>query len=324
MKNLIKILAVAIPFIWSFQSCGSDEDPEFRPVEEYRPYNSNDSAAFCDIMKTAYGPNLDKVCDYYKMKLDSISTWPSGLAQWTWFEDLNEHRLTDITVCDEHVYFDKLQNGEVSQEVWELDSLRTMTICVRGVYGEFPERKGKGERLEFLIIQNTNLSSIPFDLFTLPKLSRMLILSNKRLTSLPEGFESLPPDDKEDKTVYKIMSNGLRGAAPSNLSRTIWLTDNEYQSIDWEIWKKTDFEKAIKQKEKVLPTGPVLLGNKISGTVPEYILSDTLAVLYTVFMVGDQQDGYGLRGLPSDGERQKMKKEFCINHPDFGQYLKQY
>lgn len=324
MKNLIAFLLISVSVICSLQSCGNDDQPDFRPAKEYRPYNSNDSAAFCEIMKTAFGPNLDKVCDYYKMKLDSIPSWPSGMPEWQWFDDIKEYRITDLTVCDEHIYFDNIFYGEVSPMIWELDSLRTMTICIKGVCGDFPERKDKGEKLKLLIIQNTQLSTIPLDLFTCPELNRMLVLSNKKLFSLPKGIESLPPDDKKDKTVYKISGNGLTGSAPSNLSRTFWLNDNDYRSIDWKHWKDTDFEKAVKQKENVLPTGPILDNNKISGDVPDYILSDTLALLYTAFMIGDQQDGYGLKGLPSYEERQKMKDKFCANHPDYKQYLKSY
>lgn len=324
MKNLIAFLVISISVVCLLQSCGNNDQPDFRPAKEYRSYNSNDSAAFCEIMKTAFGPNLDKVCDYYKMKLDSIPSWPSGTPQWQSFDDIKEYRITDLTVCDEHIYFDKIHYGEVSPMIWELDSLRTMTICAKGVGGDFPERKDKGKQLKLLIIQNTQLSTIPLDLFTIPGLNRMLILSNKNLFSLPKGIESLPPDDKKDKTIYKIAGNGLNGSAPSNLSRTLWLINNEYRSIDWEHWKDTDFGKAIKQKDNVPPIGPILVNNKISDNVPDYILSDTLALLYTVFMIGDQQDGYGLKGLPSDEERQKMKDEFCTNHPEYKQYLKSY
>lgn len=325
MKNLIAFLLISVSVICSLQSCGNDDQPDFRPAKEYRPYNSNDSAAFCEIMKTAFGPNLDKVCDYYKMKLDSIPSWPSGMPEWQWFDDIKEYRVTYLFInsapTDPFSFYppdeDNPEFGKLSKSIWDLDSLRTLRLYGGLFHGDIPSSNGKGKRMSFINIEQTNISSIPLDIFTLPELGFLAVSSNPRLKRLPKGYESLPPDDREKPAIYLFQYNGFSGKCPGNLTRQMNFAGNNYDSVDWSEWETIDFSSKILKDQM----GPFLYYNKIKGTFPEKLLNDTIAILYINTCLSPQDEGYGISGIPSQEEIIKMRTDFKKNHPEFKDHL---
>jgi len=321
MKHLVKLMAIAIISVIAFQSCGGNDEPGFVPKkEEYKPYNSKDSALFCDIMKAAYGSGLQDVCNLESMRLDSIETWPNSIVIWEWFEDIREKRIVELSLLDYRMN-GLSDGGIVSPKIWEIDSLRYIQVYGKLFYGGFPARGGKCEGMKHIDISNTNISSIYLDLFTLKNLSSLYITDNPRLRDLPEGFEYLPEDTKEVKTLYKLSYNGFSGKVPSNYNLRIWYSGNNFSSIDWQSWRYINFGKVIRQAPENGTMGPLLRENRLVGEVPAEIIADTLALIYTYRLTWFQQEGYGLTGFPTEEEIEKRKKEYSENHPEYKEYL---
>ena len=69
-------------------------------------------------------------------------------------------------------------------------------------------------------------------------------------------------------------------------------------------------------------TGPYLHNNRIVGTIPKEILSDTLKLSYTTHMIGYQEKGYGLSNMPTFKELHDIIEEYCEDHPELENFLR--
>lgn len=73
MKKLIGISVVVALLGAAFAACSNDKP---NPNEGFRIYNEADSAAFCEVLKAAYGPYLPGLSYAMGFTLDDASTWP--------------------------------------------------------------------------------------------------------------------------------------------------------------------------------------------------------------------------------------------------------
>lgn len=274
MKYLLYFLIAAGLLTINLQSCSDRDDPGDNQLQPL--FNSNDSAAFCEILEMAYGPHLNDLCRACDMKLDRIRTWPGNMVLWEWFEDIKQYRIVqfNLGVYDDSNRLwdtDKILEpgneppeypdyGRVSPRIWDLDSLTILKVGYKLFRGDFPPYKeGKGKRVNTILISKTNISSIPLEMMTLPNLIRLTLNYNQRFSKMPDGFESLPVDNKSQPTIYEFTHNALNGPCPANLSRKMWFDNNEFDSVDWEQWEKTDFRaKLLGFTEKIGVIGPIL------------------------------------------------------------------
>ena len=56
--------------------------------------------------------------------------------------------------------------------------------------------------------------------------------------------------------------------------------------------------------------------NRLSGTIPEEILKDTLRIYHFSRQASLQQDEYGYSNMPSDEEIEKMMTQYKKDHPE--------
>lgn len=326
MKNLVKIMLLSSLLIAIFQSCGGKDEPK-APGEDIRRYNSKDSIAFIEVMKAAYGSSTESVMHWYGIDLDDINTWgventsPNRPVNWEWFDDIKEYRIVFLVVSglayleDDADYIE----GYVSKHIWDMDSLDLLAISGKNIYGRIPERDMSCPSLTQLNISSTNITGIPNDLLKNQSSGFAYIINNKNLKTLPVGLiENIPTlDDPRATTVY-LYNNGFEGTAPLEAERSVDLTKNNFTEVDWERLKSVDFKKKLM---RLIPAVPFCSENKISGELPEWVLKDTLATIYSRYLIGDQKEGYGISNLPSYEEILNMMKEYADHHPEFKPYF---
>lgn len=285
------------------------------------PYSAKDSAIFRTILKKLYGPHLEYYCFRFNVELDSIDTWSNAGIVWKWCEDIGEKRLVYLFLSDpfkqEDIYY-----GHIPTEIWDFDSLRTIAVGGINFVDDFPSRNGKGEAVEYVHILGTSISRLHSDLFDLPRLKTLQIQNNYKLERLPWDLESIQWESKTTRTFYDLRWNNLSGEIPIIYNQPINVGHNNYSSINWGRWKSIDFENEIRNYTDAKMCGPFVDFNRLSGEVPDYILSDTFALFHTYYVTRLQQNGYGLKGFPPIDTIKKMRDEVLERHPELKENLK--
>ena len=319
MRFLFKFLVIFMTMVIALQSCRDSEEPP--PPKDYKPYSSKDSALFCEILKSAYGTYLNRYCEVYHVRLDSIPTWTGGGCSWRWIEELGEKRIFELYLFDQDVPEGQFP-GKVPPEIWELDCLRSIKVWGSNFHGEFPASNGKGNAVKYLTIRRTGLFKLPTDIFVLPNLERLEILFNKHLEKLPDELDTFLQEHKKNWSAYEIRGNALSGEIPVFFNKGMNLQDNNFTSINWDRWRQIDFEKDIRNYTSDYMCGPSVEGNRITGVVPDFIIADTFALFHTYYVTRSQQDGYGLSGFPPVDTIKKMRDEVLKRNPELKENLK--
>lgn len=316
MKMKIKyfsiLVVVAIVAAMTFQSCSDKDSPILPDEPEYDVYtfNRNDSSVFCDVFKKAYIGYESDMCSRYGVKLDDIWTWHE-FCQWVLDESTKEARIYSLDIhADDTEFFP----GYVSSRILELDSLRDLRISGRGICGTLPVHPNGNGRLARLAIWSTRMLSIPDDVFKYPYLSEMWLLENYEM-EFPKAVFNMENQKRainaEYPTVFRFMDNGFKGVMPMNVNQFIDLDGNEFSEVDWTGMDTVNY----KEKYKVrFSPGVNLLNNPIKTKIPDYIVADTLALLYVSNHFGGR--GSCIENLPTLEEMSDMKKEWRKNHPD--------
>ncbi len=331
MKYLLYFLIVAGLVTINLQSCSDRDEP--LPTEPYSLFNSNDSAAFCEILEMAYGPHLNNLCKVYKMRLDSVPSWPLTMVRWQWFDDIAQYRIVQLYLGINDLrqglwHMEQIypigkepagfpDYGRISPRIWDLDSLRNMEFGYELLRGDFPAYSGGGKKIRGIAIGYTNITSIPLEMLTLPDLKVLEVNHNHKFSKMPDGWDLIPEDTKPQPTIYHFIDNALHGTCPADIARKMWFNDNEFNSVDWDQWEKINFlDKLTNFPVESGVIGPVLRNNNITGTIPDKILNDTLGLIYTYRFLSWQKPGYGLSNMPDEEEIRVMKKEYAANHPE--------
>lgn len=312
MKNIIKYFAVAIVTVMAFQSCGDDEPmipnkPE-EPKEEVYTYNVSDSIAFCHIFTTAYNGYSGTIQIINKMWLDSIPSW-HPFVSWVKDEEHKEYRISSLKInaWDTEKFY-----GVLSFHLVLLDSLKNLEVSGSSIHGYFPSEIGSHYALENLSIVGTNMTYIPGRVLNAPSLKYLRITQNYNL-ELPD-FDFIQHGGQLYKTPrrYLLNDNGFKGMCKMRLEHYVNLDNNEITEVDWDYMEKVDFRQFLKENPR---PGPSLRNNPIQTTIPDYILKDTLAIIYVGDVFGESRKG-NIKNLPSLEEIYKMKVEWKRNHPE--------
>lgn len=317
IKYIFILAVAAIVAAMAFQSCSDTEEPMLPEVPERDVYvfNHNDSAVFCDVFKKAYNGYENYICERYNIKLDDISTW-SKLCQWVLDKPTKEARiyLLNIYALDRDEY-----PGYVSSRILELDSLRYLTIKGSGIHGSLPAHPdGKGRLVTLLILQ-TSMTNIPDEIFQYPDLYEFYLGQNYKM-AFPEGvlkIDSTKISPGGEPARFWFIDNGFKGGCPMNVNQYVNLRDNEFTSVDWTGMESKDYWEALKIPRS---PGPYLVNNPIRTRVPDYILADTLAIIYVSGCLGFGPNRQ-IDNFPSDDEIYKMKMEWKKNHPEEAEEL---
>lgn len=316
MKKVMKYIVATMVTIMAFQSCGNNEEP-WNPAEmddDTVVFNQNDSAVFRDIFRKAYNGYENLICEKYHIQLDDISTW-SELCKWTVDKTTKEARIymLNILAIDTDEYY-----GYVSPRIVELDSLWQLKIMGTGIHGSLPANPDGKSKLANLMIWGTSMTKIPDDIFKYPDLYDFYLQKNYKM-SFPEGVLKMANTRvfrEGEPTRFWFNDNGFTGACPMNINQYVNLTNNNFTSVDWTGMENKDYKEAFKTSRRL---GPCLSDNPITTKVPEYILSDTLAIIYvhTCLNFGNKQ----IDNFPSDDVIFAMKEEWKKNHPEESQEL---
>lgn len=293
------------------QGCGEKNEPDFpiEPISESPVFNQNDSAVFCDVFKEAYKGYENLICKKYNIRLDDILSW-SELCGWIWDEATKEARISrlNILAIDTDEY-----PGCVSSRILELDSLRVLRIQGTGIHGSLPAHPLGKSRLVSLMIWHTSMTSIPDEIFQYPDIYDFYLQYNYKM-SFPTGIVKMGKPKIHlygEPTRFWFNDNEFTGICPMNINQFVNLTNNKFTSIDWSGMENKDYKEALKIARA---PGPYLADNPITTSVPDYILSDTLAIIYVNNCFGF---GYSqIAGLPSPEEISNMKEEWKRNHPE--------
>lgn len=323
MKKFFGIFAVVALLGAAFAACSNDEP---NPNEGYRLYNEADSAAFCEIMKAAYGPYLPGLSYAMGFTLDDASSWPKELVIWEMGGEfgpnkrivwLNLYNLFESTGLNPSESWPSEKFGHISPAVWDLECLTYFRVESEMFHGEVPECGDGATRLSLFYLDNTNITSLPLDIFTRPNLTNLHCSHNMALKHLPDGIENIP---FKDKLACTIRNSGLTGAAPMDIKLRFGLEKNEYTSVDWDGFRKVDILEMLANYEYSYD----LEGNRISGSIPDDILADTPRMLYLFNMTDPQQEGYGFDNMPSLAELYAMKQAYIEEHPDLAELLDRF
>lgn len=326
MNRLVKLTFLLSLLFVMFQSCGGNDGPE-APTEEIRRYSSKDSVAFVEVMKAAYGEATEKVMARYGMDLDDMKTWgpENGRSDrplhWHWYDDIKEYRIDNLAIEDmDYLGFEADDiDGYLSKHVWDMDSLVYLWVRGKNIHGDVPERHGACPSLVHMEISYTSISSIPDDLFNVPLSAFANVTNNEKLKTFPAGLlENIPLPYDDGAVMINMNDNGFEGTAPMETNQSVILKNNNFTQVDWERLKSVDFKEKLMYR---VPLVPFCLENKISGKAPDWVLKDTLATIYTNYIVQNQENGFGVSNLPSPGEVEKMKKEYAEHHPEFKPYF---
>lgn len=321
MKKLFGIIVLTCLLSGSFAACNNDgaDLPDYNDLM----FNKQDREAYCEVLKAAYGPYLEDLLSSLNASLDDPKSYPG--AVWTYVEGSLDKRIVGIELKNlfEETGHIPSENwpietcGHISPAIWDLEYLSILFISSEMFHGNLPPCGDGGKHFKRLDLYSTNISSLPLDLFRLPKMTALWGTDNIALKYLPEGLGSLPYKHVD----WYLLKGGLTGNVPTNIDIPIDLSYNEYTSVDWEEWKKIDVISRLKLYPDTTVkfyyvTAPLLKRNKISGIIPEEILTDTLKLIYTYDRIHPQLSGYGFANMPPTAEVFKMKKEYMENHPD--------
>ena len=321
MKNFLGAVALTAIIGLSFSACSNNDDPS-GPDYTVQTYSQHDKALYQEILKAAYGPYLDGLLYSLNATLDDPESYPG--ARWSNVEDCPDMRITEISLNN---LFEKTGHmpsvgwpsesyGHISPAIWDLESLNSIYIESEMFHGEIPPCGEGGKNLRVLNIDNTNITSLPLDLFMLPNMTALAGWGNMALKQLPDGMNSVPYKN----VLWRLREGGLTGSAPADIDIDLILSYNEYTSVDWDVWKDIDVISRLRLKPNTTNTyfvsAPLLTRNRITGSIPEEILTDTLRLIYIYDRIHPQLPGYGLDNMPPTAEVFKMKNEYMANHPD--------
>lgn len=311
----------------AFSACSSD-GPD-KPEDKVRLYNEADSVALCKILKAAYGPYLDGLMYIHDKSLDDMSSW-YPMVVWENVEGSAEKRIVSLTLPNLFEDTGSMpaspwpseEYGHISPAIWDLECMKHFLVVSEMFHGEIPPCGDGGQNLLHFEFRETNISALPLDLFTLPNLRQLYGRRNMALKKLPDGLETIPFRSDLDCWIYE---SGLTDDAPVDLKIFIRLTENEYTSVDWEKLRKVDvlniLTHPLNPGNILHLMGPHLRFNKITGTIPDDILTDPLLMVYILNILNPQDEGYGFDNLPSVAEIFAMKQKYMEEHPETAQAL---
>ena len=282
--------------LMTFYACSSNDEPEL-PKGEPEPteptFNKSDSLALIEIYKQGDGENWSSTWDF-----NDIMTW--GGTGWAIVE--NEYRCVQLFMIS-----DNTGNGIISPKIGELEYLVKFDVAGAAFGGEMPETITKLKHLKYFVIRNTLITKIPDDIFN-ENLIYVYIVGNDKLGgTLPSSLTKLKGGSNSNpKRTYTIMSNAYTGAIPLMKDVEINLSGNNLTSYPMEM-------AGIREdgKQNIWATH-----NKLSGTIPEEVLKDTLRIIYFSGQVNLQQEGYGYSNMPTNDELTNMFKIYKNNHPE--------
>ena len=326
MKKLFGIIVLTCLLSGSFAACNNDgaDLPDYNDLM----FNKQDREAYFEVLKAAYGPYLEDLLSSLNASLDNPKSYPG--AVWAYVEGSLEKRIVTIVLKNLFEETGQITSedwpsetyGHISPAIWDCEYLTTLGISSEMFHGDMPPCGDGGKNFKCLYLFNTNITSLPLDLFMLPTMTALFGTGNKALKHLPEGMGSVPYKHVD----WYLLEGGLTGTVPAEIDIPIDLSYNEYTSVDWEDWKKIDVISRIRlhpdSEGTYYVSAPRLKRNKISGIIPEEILTDTLKLIYTYDRIHPQLSGYGFANMPPTAEVFKMKNEYMKNHPDVADAVK--
>lgn len=249
----------------------------------------------------------------------NIVTWERG-AGGSWDKRIVYIRLSNLfesTGTYPSEGWPSERYGHISPAIWDIEFLKALNIYSEMFYGEIPECGEGGKYLESFSFNNTNISSIPLDLFTLPNIHHISGPDNKNLKHLPKGIEDVP---FKDNLKCSFTRSGLTGEAPVGLHLRSWLDENDYTSVDWDSFNQINILDRLRDTKTI----SWFQGNKICGEIPEDVLAEPLKMIYLVHITYPQQEGYGFDNMPSVAELFAMKQAYIEEHPELAELLKHF
>lgn len=290
-NSLIPVIAGILATLFVVAAC-SDDEPE--PAR----YVYHDRAALDQLMKAVgvddngirvkWGCKADhSLLDLYVISLIMVKNSPEE----------------DVDVATLKPYLEALP------------SLSILNISGTAFHGKFPALSCPISRLS---IWKTNIDTLDENLFT-PLMTYVDIGSNPNLTGpLPESAKNLYSHDRKD-VYYKIYlaCNNFTGKLPVKSGVGFNLSRNSFDSIDWAETEGRYFNVTPDAFKNRAPG--LFKYSHVTGTVPDYILQDTVGffILYTdVFPI---DAGYGFNNVSKEHADQLANRiiPFLKNHPEY-------
>lgn len=299
MKKFVYVLMfVALIAVGSAVfSCSSDE-PVPEPMEQEGSgktnygLNKKDSLFMVDMISIV--EENDAMPDGINWDPEDVDTW--NCTNWEWDDIDEEYRLAMLIIQPKAG-----SNCAISSKIKDCEYLNLLWIS--GGVTSIPEEICD-LRLEQLYIINTPLTELPDNIFN-EGLRVVRVEDNPFLTRVPSSITRLvsPPGEYN---YFCLANNAFTGEVPHITKAKIIFWSNEFTSC------------SPSAESLVLNTnaGVYTRLNKITGIVPDSILSDTIKLVYFNAQVKQQREGYGFSNLPSDKEVSKMLKEWQQNHPE--------
>jgi len=172
--------------------------------------------------------------------------------------------------------------GSIPSWIGELTNLIYLSISDNDVSGEIPKEIGNLRNLQYLYIRNNFVSGqLPESLGNLVNLIWMEIANTSVSGEIPESFANLSPE-----IALKLYHNKLSGRFPINIVKnkrySIECPYNNITELPFDIWND-DFPGAM----------PDLQGNRLNGTIPEWVFRTQKWEKHSSYVAGIQQEGYG-------------------------------
>lgn len=200
----------------------------------------------------------------------------------------------------------------VPEEITELPFLRELLVQGQSFQGRFIDLDGKLPLLQRLVISNTSISSIPDNIFR-KSFSDASIRYNQNITEIPSSIHNLP--DIKDH-IYDFSYNSFSGPVPLDLNIRIILDGNDFEYIDWEKAEGRIYNFSPEQWKNRKTFS--LIWNKLRGTIPDYILNDSLGIYRLNLIADPQQQGYGFDNMPTDFITLDWNANtYLLNHPEY-------
>ena len=232
--------------------------------------------------------------------LKDVSTWSN-------FQAFLDSAANEYRVWSFEIYNGKCR-GTLPKEICDLTELRVLAIFGGTMDGEIPEDIGRLKHLIGLRFGYNNMSGhIPVSVGELTNLTRLDIVKTKISDTIPESVGNLTEMIRMDlydnqltgnfpkslKNLKKLMvidleNNHLSGTFPIEVLTGsnpcyINLKNNDITELPFEVWDD-DF---------VANEPPVLVKNRLSGHVPEWVLKTKKWKELGQCTTDDQKEGYG-------------------------------
>lgn len=293
----MKLKWIYLLFGMLFYACSSNDEPEvpLTPPEKTKPtFNEADSLALVEIYKQGDGTNW-----WSQWDLNDIMTW--GGTGWAIVE--NEYRCVELFMITK-----SRGNGTISPKIGELEYLVKFDAAGNTLSGEIPTAIAKLKYLKYFSLRNTLISKIPDDMFN-ENFVYVYVAGNGRLGgTLPSSLIKLKGGNNNNpQRSFGFIDNAYTGAIPLFKDVEINLSGNNLTSYPMEL------AGICKDGEHNIWASR----NKLSGTIPEEVLKDTLRIYCFSNQVSLQQDGYGYSNMPSEEEIKKMITKYKENHPEY-------